>query len=157
MRPVLFIAVVNLVLASLLFGQAQPAPTTRLVGEMLRPTGPSASIIDPVVEPPTMDTMMGRNAIPATQATNMVKEGSYIVNRVGRLARNSEGQWEFTFDPLDANSVESTVILLPNRSLAAMENAIATSARPPKFRITGTVTEYKYRNYVLVDRVQRVE
>jgi hypothetical protein len=34
-----------------------------------------------------------------------------------------------------------------------MENAIAGSSRDLRFRVSGVVTEYKGRNYVLLDQV----
>jgi hypothetical protein len=45
------------------------------------------------------------------------------------------------------------LVVLPNLKLMAMENAVTGSSRDLRFRISGTVTEYKGRNYILLDKV----
>jgi hypothetical protein len=42
------------------------------------------------------------------------------------------------------------VVILPNLSLMKMETATAGMSRDLRFRITGEVTEYRGRNYVLL-------
>src|SRR3712207_7469706 len=46
------------------------------------------------------------------------------------------------------------VVVLPNLKLMTMENATTTgNNRDLRFRVTGMVTEYKGRNYLLVEKV----
>ena len=45
------------------------------------------------------------------------------------------------------------MIILPNMRLTMMENAIAQQNRDLKFRVTGMVTEYHGRNYILLEKV----
>jgi hypothetical protein len=44
-------------------------------------------------------------------------------------------------------------VILPNLKLAAMEGAAAVSTRDTRFRVTGTVTEYRGRNYIMLEKV----
>jgi hypothetical protein len=45
------------------------------------------------------------------------------------------------------------VVILPNLKLMGMEQAVKNSSRDLKFSITGMVTEYNGRNYVLLEKV----
>lgn len=45
------------------------------------------------------------------------------------------------------------VLILPNLKLMAMENAVSSANRDLRFRVTGMVTEYRGRNYVLLEKV----
>ena len=44
------------------------------------------------------------------------------------------------------------MIILPSLLLMAMENAVRDSGRDMRFRISGMVTEYRGRNYVLLEK-----
>ncbi len=84
----------------------------------------------------------------------MLREGSYLVDRVGRLNRTSDGsQAEFTFDSDGKTMKDPPVLILPNLKLMAMENAVTSANRDLRFRVTGMVTEYRGRNYVLLEKV----
>ena len=85
---------------------------------------------------------------------NLLREGSYIVDRTGRLTRGADGQTaEFTFDADARTMKDPPFIILPNLKLTQMENAVGASSRDLRFRVTGMVTEYKNRNYVLMEKV----
>jgi hypothetical protein len=45
------------------------------------------------------------------------------------------------------------MIILPNLKLEMMEQALQGSNRDLKFHVTGMVTEYHSRNYLLLERV----
>ena len=49
------------------------------------------------------------------------------------------------------------VVILPNLKLMSMETAVGSANRDLRFRITGTVTEYHGRNYILLDKVVVME
>jgi hypothetical protein len=44
------------------------------------------------------------------------------------------------------------VIVLPNLKLMQMEQALKGTNRDLRFRITGMVTEYNGRNYILIEK-----
>jgi hypothetical protein len=83
----------------------------------------------------------------------VLPEGTFIIDRAGRLTRNRSGQAEFTFDADGRALRDPPMIILPNRELMRMENHVAASSRDLRFRITGMVTEYRGRNYILLEKV----
>ena len=61
---------------------------------------------------------------------------------------------EFTFESDGKTLQDPPLIILPNLKLMAMERASeALRDRDVRFRVTGMLTEYKGRNYVLLDKV----
>jgi hypothetical protein len=63
---------------------------------------------------------------------------------------------EFTFESDGQNMQDPPMILLENLKLMAMENAVNGANTDLKFRVTGPVTEYKGRNYLLLEKVSVV-
>ncbi|HEV7302381.1 MAG TPA: hypothetical protein VGN72_23785 [Tepidisphaeraceae bacterium] len=91
---------------------------------------------------------------PGSPPQAVMREGSLIVDRTGRVVRSADGsQVEFVFDTDGEAMKDPPVIILPNLKLMAMEQAALGTNRDLRFRITGMVTEYRSRNYVLLDKV----
>jgi hypothetical protein len=44
------------------------------------------------------------------------------------------------------------MVILPNLRLMQMEESVTSSNRDLKFRVTGMVTEYRGRNYILLEK-----
>ncbi|HWB54531.1 MAG TPA: hypothetical protein VG722_10075 [Tepidisphaeraceae bacterium] len=87
-------------------------------------------------------------------STPILREGSYLVDRVGRLGHTADSQRPiFIFDPGDSPHGESSIAILPNLNLMLMENAVASDTHDIHFKITGMVTEYRGKNYVLLEKV----
>lgn len=87
-------------------------------------------------------------------STPIIREGSYIVDRTGSLGHSADGQqWQFIFDAASAPRGEPTINILPNLNLMLMENAVASNNQDLHFKITGMVTEYRGKNYVLLQKV----
>ncbi len=82
-----------------------------------------------------------------------MREGNYVVNRLGRLTRVNNAQMEFSFEADGKTMQDPPMIILPNLNLMSMENALTTTNRDLKFRVTGVVTEYKGRNCLLIQKV----
>jgi hypothetical protein len=145
---------------------ASPDPTTRPAGEippaeqvlnqMLRGSAAqSARPLAPLPDPPAIDRTTGPGAIvPGAPTQAVLREGTFIIDRVGRLTRSADGHHaEFVFESDGKALRDPPMILLPNLKLMAMESAVRASTRDLKFRITGMVTEYNGRNYVLLEKV----
>jgi hypothetical protein len=157
------IVVMLSVLASSAFGQAttQPAtgsslPAGQMLDKMLAPP-PAASSGRPLVAPtapPAVDATSGKGAVaPAAPQVTVLREGTYIVDRTGRLTKSADGsQQEFAFDSDGRTMADPPLVILPNLTLMAMENAVATNSRDLRFRITGVLTEYRQRNYILLEK-----
>ena len=99
----------------------------------------------------------GADAIaPDTAPQKLVREGTYVVDRVGFARRGTDGQGvEFVFasDGTTATSAgDPPMVLVPNLNLMALESA-AASEPDRRFRVTGRVTEYRGRNHLLLDKV----
>jgi hypothetical protein len=130
-------------------------PADQVLSDMLKPSGTSAKPLKPVANAPTADVTSGAGATaPGAATLNVVREGTFLVDRTGRLTRSPDGQqWEFTFDSDGQAMRDPPVVSLPNLKLMAMETAVSGSSRDLRFRVTGMVTEYRGRNYVLLEKV----
>lgn len=135
-------------------------PADQLLNQMLRPAnGPAMQPLQPILNPPVMDQTSGKTVVPGSAVPqNLKREGDYIRDRLGRLTKSADGtQMEFSFESDGRTMQDPPVIILPNLKLMAMENAVNSSNRDLRFRITGPVTEYKGRNYILLEKVSVVQ
>jgi hypothetical protein len=167
----LFCLILSLILApAVALGQSKPAatqPTTRptgsgvqavppgqLLDSLLKPSSAAGQPLQPIQEGPAPDATTGKNAVaPAAPQLNLVREGTYIADRTGRLTHSADGQnAELTFDADGKALQDPPMIILPNQKLMQMENAVTGNSRDLRFKITGVVTEYKGRNYILLER-----
>ena len=79
------------------------------------------------------------------------KDGSLIVDRVGRLIFDPQGgRFQFTFEADGAALAEPPVIIHPNLLLEEMEKSAGTNI---KYRITGQVSKYRDKHYILMRKV----
>jgi hypothetical protein len=129
-------------------------PAEQMMNQMLE-SGGGAKALPSATKGPMVDGSSGKDAVaPGAPTMNVMREGTFIVKRVGRLTKSVDGQqMEFTFDSDRKAMKDPPVVILPNLKLMQMENAIAGSSRDLRFRVSGVVTEYKGRNYVLLDQV----
>jgi hypothetical protein len=131
--------------AATVWAVAQPA--TQPASEIDRLLGPDTLSSQPPVQP------LGRPAN-AAPAPSVRREGTFMVDRVGRLAKSSSGQgWEFVFESDGRAMEDPPVIVLQNLKLMAMEDAIEGVNRDLRFRVTGMLTEYRNQNYMLIEKV----
>jgi hypothetical protein len=140
---------------------APPAPAApeQMLNQMLRSAagtgvGSAARPLQPTTSP-TKDLTSGAGAVaPGAPTLSVIREGTFLVDRTGRLVRGADGQsYEFAFESDGRAMKDPPVIILPNLKLMAMEQAAKGSNRNLRFRITGMVTEYNGRNYVLLEKV----
>jgi hypothetical protein len=91
---------------------------------------------------------------PGAPTLTVLREGTPIVNRVGRLTLGGEGgASEFMFEADGQALRDPPLIVLPNLKLMIMEDAVRGATREPRFRVSGVVTEYRGRNYLLLEKV----
>ena len=166
--------IVSLIVLQLMFGMVARAQTTKpttapssppatkpaaqpadaVLQQMLRPGNSGPQPLLPVPNPPVLDQTTGKIIAAAPGGPLLIREGDYVRDRTGRLTRSADGQlMEFTFDSDGQSLQDPPMVILPNLKLMAMENAVSGSSRDLRFRITGQVTEYKGRNYVLLEKV----
>lgn len=83
-----------------------------------------------------------------------LKESAMIVDRVGRLVYDPDEQmWMFAFESDASHLTEAPIALLPCQLLEVMEKRTYQSTRRVKFRISGRVTKYQNRNYLLLRKL----
>ena len=133
----------------------RPLPPGELLDSLLKPPSAVGQPLQPIQEGPSPDVTSGKAAVaPGAPQLNLLREGTYVVDRVGRLTRSADGQTaEFTFESDGKALKDPPMIILPNLNLMRMENAMQASSKDLKFRVTGMVTEYKGRNGVLLEKV----
>ena len=135
-------------------------PTTRPAepttpDQMLPPASlsrrPSAKPLEPVTYP--QEDQTSKTAVaPKVESQNLIREGSYLSDRVGRLTRTPEGQFELTFQSDGMALKDPPMLILPNLTLMGMETAVKNNSRDLKFQVYGMVTEYNGRNYILLEK-----
>jgi len=82
----------------------------------------------------------------------LMPEGSYISDRRGRLVRQGS-DWLFAFESDGKALADPPILLLPNRWLEKMETDVTASPDAMVFRVSGEVTSYRGRNYLLLRKV----
>jgi hypothetical protein len=139
-------------------GPSQPklTPAADLLDEMLKSsgTGPKRLEAPSGAREQADATTGGASVAPGAEPMNVLREGTFLIDRTGRLTRDPDGQQcEFTFDADGRALRDPPVIILPNLKLMAMETAVSAANRDLRFRVTGMVTEYRGRNCVLLEKV----
>jgi len=74
------------------------------------------------------------------------------VDRPGRLVREGDW-WTLVFESADGRVPGQQLLLLPSRQLEIMEQTSRGGARSVVFIVSGEVTEFHGRNYLLLRKV----
>lgn len=128
-------------------------PADQLLERMLDTNAPQGQPLQPVTTGGNDAGSGGGALAPGSPLVPVIREGSYIVDRTGRLTKSADGQSvEFAFDSDGTAQQDPPMVILPNLKLMQMEQASENSSRELLFRITGMVTEYRGRNYVLIEK-----
>ena len=134
---------------------SSPAEVDRLLNQMLQNRA-GAGVIQPRTFPttPMTDNTSGLAAVaPNAPTMPLLREGTFLVDRSGRLGRSPDGAMEFRFDSDGRALRDPPMIVLSNSKLMQMEEENKRSNRDLRFRITGIITEYRGRNGVLIEKV----
>ncbi len=155
MRKTIILATTVLLTGLPLLAQTATTRPSESAGAALDRMLPGGSTAKPLAPAAVGSGATTRPGIaPGAPAASVMREGTLLVDRTGRIVRTPDGsQVEFVFDADGIALKDTPVIILPNLKLLAMEQAAAGVNRDLRFRITGMVTEYRSRNYVLLDKV----
>jgi len=158
------IAIVVLSLAAVSWGQTTRPTTQPTKGrpdpeEMMRQLLAPRRAAPPLTPLPDVPTTNESRVIAAPRGgqPNLIREGTIIPKRVGRLVRTADGQAEFRFEADGQAMQDPPMLIMPNLNLMQMENMVKNSSQNLKFRVSGTVFEYRSRNYLLIETVVSVE
>ncbi len=136
---------------------AKELSAEEMLSQMLKPqtTGNKPLAPLPAAASGGADKNSGRGAVaPAAPLVNVLREGTFLVDRVGRLSRSADGsQAEFAFESDGTALQDPPVVIVPNLKLMQMEDAVAAGTRDLRFRVSGMMTEYRGRNYILLEKV----
>jgi hypothetical protein len=90
----------------------------------------------------------------ATLPGKLVREGTFITSRRGRVIRAGSGEWMFHFDQASAAPAEPPMILMPSMNLMAIEKLAERGGESLTFRVSGQVFVYHGKNYLLPSMYQ---
>lgn len=130
---------------------AKPLPADQMLNRMLAPGGSAARPIEPVTE----DAPAPRTSAvaPGGAVGSVLREGTFVVDRLGRFAQAADGQqMEFHFESDGQAMQDPPMAVLPNLKLMGIEQVLESSRHDMRFRITGMVTEYRGHNYILLEK-----
>ena len=106
-----------------------------------------------------LDRTSGRGDLavaPNTTPARLVREGTFVIDRVGRVVEDDAGRLIFVFaadGPAAAASAgDPPMVLVANLNLMALEDALRSDPGR-RFRVTGRVTEYRGRNHLILEKV----
>lgn len=91
---------------------------------------------------------------------SLIREGSYLSGIRGRLARGQSGRWYFVPDVQANGRALPPMVVIDTGHLDAIERAAAQSAgaaTPTRVRLSGRVTVYRDRNYLIPTAPPTVE
>lgn len=91
---------------------------------------------------------------PRAKLSLPLAEGDWLSNRLGRLGKDKKGTLLFVYEADAASLSEPPLILLPCLKLERME-ALAAKKPNAVFAITGEVTVYHGKGYLLLRKVMR--
>jgi len=86
------------------------------------------------------------------EPSGLLAEGKRLFNSEGRLETDKIGRSMFVFD-----SGDPPMYLLENSWREFLENRTAHGTKPARWRISGLVTVYGKRNYLLLTKCVRIE
>ena len=137
---------------------AQQLTPEQMLNQMLKAPAPTAKPLQSADEKPALDRATGKGAVaPNAPSMPVLREGSFIVDRIARLTHSADGaQAELSFESDGKAMKDPPMVLLPNQNLQRMEDSVKGLNRDLKFRVTGMITEYRGRNYVLLEKVMIV-
>jgi hypothetical protein len=140
----------------------QPARQSaeEMLTQLLRPTTQAAKPLQPVADGGggVINRTTGSGALaPGAERMYILSEGTILIDRVGRLARAADGQnWELTLEADNRVMKDPPMLVLPNKMLTAMQLAVSSQSADLKFRISGELTEYNGRNYILIQKAAQI-
>jgi len=138
-------------------GPAAAPSADQVLNQMLRaPDADKSAELQPQLPPAASSAATAASGNSAAGA--ILREGTDIIDRVGRLQKTADGQQtQFVFDSDGRTLQDAPMTILPNLKLMSMENAVSEASHDLRFRITGTVTEYRGHNYILLEKVVVVQ
>ena len=130
------------------YGQPR-SPAERMLNEMLNPA-PTA--VPPTTRPGQAQVLEPSGYVPKSNNSQLLREGTDVIARAGHLKKSPEGRYPlFVFDQQPNLSPIQPMLVLPNLQLMSMEDAASETRQNLKFTVSGIITEYRAKNYILLE------
>jgi hypothetical protein len=84
-----------------------------------------------------------------------LKQDSILTERTGFIEQKPDGGWFFRFDALGRNTSNVSLELLPCQALEAAQYKKAMAVSRARFKVSGVVTKYHDRYYMLLQTANR--
>lgn len=89
-----------------------------------------------------------------TQLRPLLPDGAAIISRPARVVKMGP-RYDLVFESDDPNNPEPPLTMLPNLDMERMLKAVADNNYGQVFRVSGDVTQFEGRNYILVRSAPR--
>lgn len=129
--------------ASPLADASEPAPP-----HAPAPAAPAPAPSSPAEQPATQSGAPAAQASKPTRSRRVLREGSFLTNRRGRLVREGR-DWVIEFDRDARGAAEPPMIVQPGQRLMEMQRLVESRAEALTFVVSGEVFVYRDRNYLL--------
>jgi hypothetical protein len=129
--------------------------TAEILEALERATGPVIRRPEVDDRPTTAARPNRRGADVVADARRLLAEGSMLVDRLGTLRRTDTGGWMFIFDADAEGQGDPPAVLLPSMVLERMEKYAQSQGRDVKVLLSGQVTTYRGRNFILPTMYRR--
>ena len=157
--PLILVMVIGVGLVSLLQAQDDSGPSSspadksqeQVLQELLKDPTP-----EPVTRPAEGSDVVTIPSVqpvdPKTKAPLIIREGDWVINRLGRFHADPKGSPLFVYEADGSALTEPPLVLLPSRKLELMEQ-LAKQRPDAKFLVTGEITAYHGKGYLLLRKV----
>jgi hypothetical protein len=128
-----------------------PSTAEQMLNAMLKPSGRGTTASGPTTRPQSQSVLepVGHGA--ASAGPQLIREGSDVIARRGHLRKVPDSAYsEFVFDGSDGPALRP-MLVLPNLQLMSMKDATAATRENLTFMVSGLVTEYRGKNYILLE------
>jgi ABC-type cobalt transport system substrate-binding protein len=155
--PLVLVLVIALVVVSLLQAQqdSQSSPSDKsqeqVLQELLKDPTPKP-VTQPIQGSDEVTIPSVQSVDPKAKAPLIIREGDWVINRLGRFHRQPKGSPLFVYEADGSALSEPPLILLPSRKLELMEQ-LAKQKPDAKFVIIGEITVYHGKGYLLLRKV----
>jgi len=128
-----------------------PSAAERMLSEMLQPSQSHSADESPTTHPQAQSVLEPVGYASGPGAAHSIREGSDVIARRGHLRKIPDSAYsEFVFDQNDDPSLQP-MLVLPNLQLMSMEDAGAATRENLTFTVSGMVTEYRGKNFILLE------
>lgn len=121
-----------------------PQPTVSVPRIIVTPSNaPTLEPVRPNVPPPAAQDLSLTNNPP------LLREGAFVSGARAQLVKGKSGRWYAIFDADGTGRAIPPMIVMENSNLAAMERVAGREPAGTRVRMSGRVTVYRDRNFIL--------